>query len=849
MKRLALIIIYILGAITVVQAQITGKIVDEHGEPVSFASAMYKGHHIAAVSDIDGNFSIERHNGWELTLSCVGFRSQTIMVTPKIQHLNIKLKEDSRYLNEVVVKTKHGRYNRKNNPAVELMKRVIAAKKETKLENHDFYQYNKYQKITMSLNNIKADSLNGILGKPWVREHIELSPYNNKLILPVSVDETVSQHIYRKDPSSEKDIIKAQRSDGLNNLLETGDILNAMLKEVFTDVDLYDNYIRLLQFPFLSPIGDGAVNFYRYYIMDTVYVDRDLCYHLEFMPNNQQDFGFRGEIYILADSTLHVKRCELTIPRRSDVNWVKSMKLTQEYTKLSNGEWVLSIDDMATELEIISAFSQMLVVRNTRLTDYAFDELPKQLFRGNAKVKHDVDALIRDEAYWNQYRAVELTPAESSMDAFIHRVEQSKNYAWLIFFVRAFVENYVETGSMKTKSKFDFGPVNTVISNNFVDGYRLRASGRTTAHLNKHLFWEGFYAYGTKSHKSYYDSRLTYSLNRKKNVPFEFPQRNIIFESSYDLMSPADKFLVHNKDNMFMSLRVQKVRQMYFYNRQKLTFNYETDWGLRYHLSLKAESNEPTGDLYFQRMANNPLFTTEPLIKKIRTTELTTGLTWNPGQTYINTKQRRMPLNFDSPEITFKHTTGFKGFLGGDYRLNISEISLYKRCWLGSWGNFDIYTTLMSQWNRVPFPLLLMPPANLTLLEETPTVSMVRNMEFLMDRYAFWSLSWNMNGKILNRIPLVRKLKWREYIAFKGFFGDLTSKNNPALSKNHADATLMQFPDNAYTLKPGKPYMEMVVGVHNIFNLFAIDWVHRFNYLNHTGVKQDGVRVSFDVSF
>ena len=356
-------------------AQITGEIVDEDGYAIPNASAIYKGHHVAVVSDINGKFSIERHEGWTLTFSSVGFKTQTVKVTQDTpSYLRIVLKEDSRNLSEVVIKSKRDKYSRKNNPAVELMKRVIAAKERTDLDNHDYYQYNKYQKITFSVNDIKPDDLDkGIFKKQsWLADQIETSTFNNKLILPISVDETVTQHIYRKDPKVEKDIIKGQRSDGINNVLQTGEILNTMLKEIFTDVDIYDDHVRLLQYQFTSPIGETAISFYRFYIEDTVYVDRDLCYHLQFLPNNQQDFGFRGELYVLADSTLHVKRCSLTLPKSSIVNFVDNMKIEQEYTKLPNGEWVLTVDDMMVELRVNDLLGKMLVTRTTRLSDYAF---------------------------------------------------------------------------------------------------------------------------------------------------------------------------------------------------------------------------------------------------------------------------------------------------------------------------------------------------------------------------------------------------------------------------------------------------------------------------------------------
>ena len=853
MKRLFIVFCLSIVAFVSINAQITGEIVDKDGYAIPYASAMYKGHHIATASDMNGAFTIERHEGWTLTISSVGFRSQTIKVdasTPS--HLKIVLKEDSKSLNEVIVKSKRARYSRKDNPAVALMRRVIAAKSKTHLDNHDYYQFNKYQKITLSMNDLQPKDLEtGMFKKSsWLLDQIETSPYNNKLILPLSVDETVTQHVYRKNPKTEREIVMGQKTEGINKVIQTGEIINTLLKDIFTDVDIYDDYVRLLQYPFTSPIGKTAISFYRYYIQDTVYVDRDLCYHINFIPNNQQDFGFRGDLYVLADSTLHVKKCTMTIPARSDVNFVENMKIEQEYTRLPDGDWVLTKDDMFAELKLNKLFNKLLVVRTTRLSDYAFDELPNKLFKGKAKVRHEADAMIRDEAFWEQYRTVDLTRGETSMNSFIHKMQQSKGYKWVIFGVRAFLENYVETGSTNTPSKFDIGPVTTMVSSNFVDGLRFRLSGRTTANLNKHWFWSGYYAYGSKSHKHYYSSEVTYSLNKKKNLPFEFPQRNITFETSYDIMSPSDKFLRHNKDNIFMAFRTQKVQQMYFYNRQKLSFDYETDWGFSFNTSLKAESNEPTGNLVFKRMPASSQILTDPFVDKIRTTELAIGIRYNPGQTYMNTKQRRWPVNLDSPEFKLSHTMGLSNVLGGQYQFNRTELGVYKRFWMGSWGYVDTHLNGGIEWNKVPFPLLIMPPVNLSFFEHENTFSMMKNMEFLNDRYAFWSVAWDLNGKILNRLPLVKHLKWREYVAFKGMWGTLTDKNNPRLlTQNETDELLFELPSTTQLMDKKVPYMELVVGVHNIFKFFAIDYVHRFNYNDVPGTKKNGIRFGFNMSF
>ena len=439
--------------------QITGVVTDaETGEAIPFASVTYKGHHVAAVSDIDGKYVIPRHEGWNITFSTVGYKSRIIPVNNKTKtRLNIALTPDRQQLAEVTVKAKRQRYSRKDNPAVELMRRVVAAKKETSLDNNDYYQYNKYEKITLSLNDLKPQQLEQppFSKHPWLLSHVEVSRATAKLILPVSVDETVSQKVYRREPHSEKTIIMGQTSKGVNDLFQTGDIINTVVKDVFTNIDLYQDHIRLLQYPFISPISQEGIGFYRYYIEDTLAIDRqgmgmsvpDSCIHLHFLPNNQNDMGFRGDLYILKDSTLHVRRCEMTIPKQSNVNFVENVKIVQEYEQLPDGQWVLTVDDMTTDLSLASFLRSATMTRTTRLSDYSFDPLPKKLFKGMAKEVTEADAQMRDEAFWNQYRQVELTKSESGMDKFVHRIENMKGMKYVIFGLKALFENSVETST------------------------------------------------------------------------------------------------------------------------------------------------------------------------------------------------------------------------------------------------------------------------------------------------------------------------------------------------------------------------------------------------------------------
>ena len=850
MTRLKFLFFLLMLAVGIDAQTISGVIVDETtGDSIPAVSIQYKGHDMAYASNSDGLFSIERHNGWYATFSAVGYHPLRILIdanTPA--HMRITLKSDTRNLSGITVKARKEKYRRKDNPAVELMRRVIAAKKKTDIENHDFYEFDKYQKLTVAINDITAKDLESsrFTKSRWMLNQVENCQYTNKLILPIMVDETLSKHLFRKTPHKEKTIINGQHTEGINKFIQSGELVGTVMKDVFSNVDIYDDQIRLLQTRFTSPIGKDAIQFYRFYIVDTVKVERDSCYHLQFMPNNQQDFGFRGELWIVKDSTLHVKFCHLQLPLHSGVNFVENMQILQAYTKLDNGEWVLTQDDMVAELSLLSVLTKALVVRNTRMTGYSFSPLPDKLFRGKMNEVVVPDAKIRSHMYWQQNRLVPLTRSEARMPEFLHDMESARNFKYIIYGLKILIENFAETGSKKHPSKFDIGPVNKMVTSNFVDGIRTRISGQTTANLNPNFFFKGYYARGWDSKKNYYNAELTYSLNRKQYLPHEYPRRTVTLSSSYDVSSPADKFLITDKDNVFTSFKWAKVDKMMFYNRQQLAFEYEWYGGLKTALKIKTEENEACGKLRFA-----PLSATETDITgmKIRTTELSMQLRFAPGETLINSKQRRIAINREAPILSLSYSAGVKGVLGGDYSYNFTEATFYKRFFMNSWGDLNLDLRAGAQWNKVPFPLLVMPAVNLSYLVQDGTFNLINNMEFLNDRYASIDMWWNMNGKIFNRIPLLKKLKWREYIGAKCLWGNLTSKNNPFLDKNKDDATLMLFPEGSYVMDTHKPYVEVVAGVTNIFKFLSVQYVRRLTYTNLPTARKQGIRFRFMFRF
>ncbi len=844
---------FLLFAISIVEAnlwaQITGVVIDaDDGGPVPYASVVYKGNEIATKCDGNGHFKISRHNGWRLTFSTIGYNSQVINVGPSTPaHLTIRLSQAQQKIQEVTIKSKRKtRYSRKNNPAVELMRKVIAHKKRNDLKEHDFYQYTNYQKIGLGLNDINSKSLTQGIFKtyPWLVGQVEVSQYNDKLVLPLTVDETVTRHLYRKNPQKEKTIIIGQKSSGINDLIQTGNILTVVMRDVFSDVNIYDDYILLLRHKFSSPIGRDAIQFYRYYITDTVYVGQDRCIALDFVPNNQRDFGFRGQIYILNDSTYQVKRCELSLPQSTGVNWIEGFQCMQEFTQQPDGQWLLTVDDMIVELIITDFITKAIITRTTRMSNFDFSPLSKSAMRGGEQ-EIKSNSTNRDDKFWEAHRQVEFTKSERQMGSFLDHIEQLKGFKYVIFGIKALIENYLETGTRKHPSKFDVGPVNTIISRNFYDKWRFRVSGQTTANLNPHWFLKGYYARGTKSKENYYKAELTYSLRPCNYLPQEFPLRNITFSSQRDVALPSDKYIDTDKDNIFTSLKVHDIDKMFMYNSQSIKFDYETMQHFRISLGIETEKLTPIGNISFTPLSNPSLH-----LNNIRTTEASIGFRLAPKEKFFNTKQRRRTISHDAWFINLQHTLGLNNIMGGQYKYNFTEIEFYRRTWMPmSWGNIDIHLRGGVQWNQVPYPLLIMPQANLSYIISNNSFNMINNMEFLNDRYTSFMIKWEMGGKILNRIPILKNLKLREVIEFKGLWGTLSHKNNPFMKMNSSSNLLMYFPEGSTIMDGKRPYFEYAIGVQNILNLINIEYVRRLNYLELPTAQKHSIRFTINPAF
>lgn len=769
----------------------------------------------------------------------------------------VRLSDMERTLNEVTIHPRHERYRRKGNPAVELMRKVIAAKAVHDPEINPYFSYHKYQRMTFAINNITqrlVDSLK-ILQHPLAKRQIEFCPQTGRYILPFAYNEQATDHIYRRDPERRRDFVVATNAEGLTEMLPQGELINDIVRSVFADVNVMDDVITMLERKFTSPLSRrAAISFFQFFIQDTTRVEGDSVIRVNFIPQNPQDFGFSGRMNIFADGTYRVQQCTLNLPLRSSVNFINNLVLTQRFTDLPNGQRVLARDDFFAEMALLRKNRTFMAHRTTAYTSLSIDSIPDSRFE-QSDHRREGTTNVEEDAFWLGVRPEPLTSGEANLRTTATFLRLRSRKSPLMYIIFSLISNYAETNLERNQSRFDFGPIMSTISSNFIDGCRLRIGGQTTARLHPNLFAKGFVAYGTRSRRWYGMAELEYSFLRKQYVPIEYPRHSIAARFQEDVASPSDLMWTNgrDKDNAWTSFRWQSVRHMMFIRSWNARYEVETNNNLALRLAWRNSRLTPTGDLTFTDAA------TGASIPYLYTADITAGIRWAPGEEVINTRQRRRVTNHNNPVFSIAHTVGLKGISGCRYNYNLTELTVSHRLWLYSYGYIDMSLRAGAQWNRVPFPLLITPVANQSYLIQRDMFALIGNLEFLNDRYVSANIEWDLSGKLLNRIPLLKKLHLREVIGFRALYGHLTAKNTPTsgyqpvASNNPADQGLMLFPqsDGQTIVHPmtHTPYMELSVGLHNILKFIRIDYVRRLNYHNFPGVCKNGVRFALEFEF
>jgi len=832
-------------SVTALHAQSTvvrGTVTDaKTHQTMPYVTVAFANSSIGASTSTQGKYSISTTGNYtQIRVTFIGYKTAVRNVEAgKEQEINIALVEDNHTLNEVVVKSgKKKKYTNKDNPAVELIRQVIAHKKQNVLENYNFAEYKQYERMIFSLSNLSDKFKNKRIFKNYqfMFKEQDSTAIGGKTLLPLYLEEKLSDNYFRKAPYAKKQIISANKQVKYDESFVDNQGLTTYFNRMYQDINIYDNNVSLLSNQLLSPIADHSPDYYKFFITDTLKDQQPNLIELSFTPRNTNGLLFEGKIYITMDGNYAVQNAQLNVNKNINLNFVRQMQATLAFDKNADGRYHLSQSDLKIEFAINKnkgggVYGERLVTINNFVVNSPRTD---DTYKGAAQV-FATNSADKDDAYWLMSRPDTLDAAAASVYKNIDSLQTIPSFKRTMDIATLVLAGY------KNYGKFEVGPANTFYSFNPVEGFRGRIGGRSTPLLSKRYYFETYAAYGTKDEKFKYFLSSTYSLNNKSI--YSFPQNYVRASFQHDTKIPGQELQFVQESNFLLSFK-RGENDIWLYNDIfRLDYVHEFSNHLSYSLGFKKWNQSPAGALQFQNLLPNGNLNDVGLI---RTSELSAQIRWAPHEKFYQGKLYRTPIPDRYPIFTLNYAQGVKGLLGGEYNYQNLTGNITKRFYLSQLGFTDVSTEGGYLFGQVPFPLMDIHHANQTYAFQLYSYNLMNFQEFVSDHYASIAIDHNFNGFLFNRVPLLKRLKLREIIDFKALWGGVRSENDPSNNAN-----LLRFPSGAaggtYSLG-STPYMEGSIGVGNIFKILRLDLVRRFTYLDHPGAPEYGIRffVKFD---
>lgn len=824
------------------QTVVKGKIVDAFSkEPLQYVSVVFKGGR-GTVTDSLGQYTLRSSGNISVILvSYVGYKTiQRDIVVGKEQTIDLELETDPKAVYNVTVSTnKRAKYRNKNNPAVDLIRRVIDNKPLNRPEKYDYVEYDQYEKLEVSLSSVPEKLANNRMLRKYqfLFENVDSTKLQGKTLLPVYLEEKLAQKYYRKNPEKTKTIVRGEKRVNYGEYIDN-DGVSSYLNRLIMDIDIYDNNIPLFTYQFLSPIADLAPTFYMYYIRDTITDETgNKLIKMYFTPRNTNDLLFRGNMYITLDGNYAVQKLDMFLSRNVNLNFVRELRVDLDFEKNRDGRYHLSKSNVMAEAAVTKGSSGgFFGERTVSFKNYKINEAkPDSVYDGPATVKLEkVDKL--PDTFWQQNRHDTLTATESKVYSNIDSLEKMPSFRRTLAFATFLLAGYTSFGP------FEMGPAAAFYGFNPVEGFKLRLGGRTTPKLSKRIYFETYGAYGFKDERWKYFLSTTYSLNNKSI--YTFPLKFIRASYQHDTKIPGQELQFVQEDNFFLSFK-RGLNDKWIYNDIfKLEYVHEFQNRLSYTLGFRNWRHTPAGSIVYNKFNNGVLQN----VASINTSEISAQVRWAPKEQFYQGKVYRIPIINKYPIFTLRYTAGVKGLFNSEYNYHNINLRVEKRVFMSQLGYSDMVLEGGYTFGSAPYPLLTIHRANQTYAYQLNSYNLMNFQEFVSDQFAALSIDHHFNGLIFNRIPLLRKLKLRELLTMKVIYGGIRDENNP--DKN---PDLIKFPElngqtTTFSLNR-KPYIEGSVGVGNIFKIFRVDLVRRFNYKENPNISTWGVRARFKFDF
>lgn len=830
--KILLVIVSFLSCLTAFsQTKVSGIVLDAFGDPIAFANVLFMNTTEGTTTNENGRFYLESDATQNtLAISFIGYETQEIPLNQKVSYnLEIILEESTQQLKEVVVYT--GKQSKKNNPAIDLLRKIWAKKRENGVRQFNQYQYDKYEKTEFDLNTIDSALIHSKIfrGLEFVFDDLDTSRITGKTYLPIFLNESFSRVYGDNLLNKKKEDVLGSKNSGF----EGNQAVTAFVEDLYSDYDIYDNYITLFDKSFTSPLSKTGIDTYSYALADSTFIDDKWCYNIVYYPRRKSELTFKGDFWV-NDTTYAVKKINLQVTKSANINWIKEIYIEQDFEVLNDSVFLLKRDYMLSDFSLSKKEKSRGIYgkRTTVYDHYAFNiKRPESFFKAQSD-PYEPRVFTRDSIFWNNARLEPLNADESGIFALLDTLKTVPKFRTYYDLASILGSGYVGV----KKWNLDLGNVYSVFGFNEAEGVRLRAGARTYFGQNDPWRLEGYMAYGFRDSKVKHGFLGKFLLDRKTRLILSGGNRRDIEQLGISLTATNDVLGRSIASSALVTVGANN--RLTNINLSTLNLEVALIPNLRFRLgsSFRTLSSAIPDAFSLDYVdADSPT----GIASEIKQFDINTTLIYTPGRRGIGYGVEPVTINDNYSTLLLHYTKGLKGFLESDFEYERIQFSYQKPWQIGGFGRLISSLELGKTFGAVPLGLLSVIPGNQTLFSLYNTFPNLNFYEFVTDTYATLHLEHNFNGRLFARIPFLRKLNLREIVGVRGAWGQL-SDENIALSA----------PANIPLIAPEEQiYWEYSFGIGNIFKILRIDCNFRGNYLDNPEARPFSVTGSFGFDF
>jgi hypothetical protein len=825
MKQFLYSLIFLFSVNSIAQTKVSGVIYDEYNQTVPYANVCFKGTRECVTSNEDGRFYIESQSNYQaIMISFVGFTTKEIKLEKAVNY-NMKMAFDGANTLEEV-KIYSGKVSKKNNPAIDILRKIWARKRKNGLKMFNQYQMDKYEKVEFDMNTIDSAFMKNKIfkGMEFVFNQVDTSKITGKTYLPIFINEAISEVYGDNKAGKIKEILKANKNSGLRN----DDGVNTFIKDLYSEYDIYNNYINFFDKSFTSPLSRTGIDVYNYVLTDSTFINKKWCYNIVYYPRRKNELTFKGDFWV-NDSTWAIKDINMAVTKSANINWVKDIYIEQEFDVLNDSVFLLTRDYMMSDFALNKKEESKGVYgkRTTLYKNHIFNqEKPAKFYKDDVNFI-DNEVYAKNDDYWQENRFERLNKDEAGVYKMLDTLKTVKKFKQIYNLVSILGSGYINKGII------DYGPIFSVFGYNEVEGPRLRVGGRTYFGLNDTWRLQGYTAYGFKDDKFKYGISGKVMLNKKNRIILSGGNRRDVEQIGASLTTTNDVLgRSYASSGVFTTGSNGKLTNI---NLTNVEFEIEPVKNLILSTGFSyrtLESASPTFSLnYFTDLSQTNVKS------EVKQSEINLQAEFTPERKSVGFGVERQFIDSPYSRFVINYNQGIKGVMSSDF--NYRKLQLYYRqpIVIGPLGRTNLTMELGKTFGNVPLGLMSVIPGNQTYFIIENTFNNLNFYEFVADEYATFQWQHNFNGKIFSRIPLMRKLNWREIVSIKGVYGSVSDNNKLINASGLIYKT------------PTKPYWEYSAGIGNIFKVFRIDFAWRGNYRDLPDTSNFTVKGSFGFYF